>query len=200
MTLILIKQKQWLKHILALYREVQTNRDVYVKDLNGDGVIDDDDKTILGNPYPCARSKSKESSREIRELTWGDFSCNSFNYIYKHQIQATSDWSFVRYRKSKPTNCKGWTGFHHLLILQKPRKNSPHRYHQAAFLWWKTLSLDAIAVLGGWVTFVGIPAVVRMLLVVIEHEVVSGGFCQYGRRHLKQKNKRLSHGTQKRSR
>lgn len=25
---------------------------VYVKDLNGDGVIDDDDKTILGNPYP----------------------------------------------------------------------------------------------------------------------------------------------------
>ena len=30
----------------------QTNRDVYVRDLNGDGVIDDDDKTILGNPYP----------------------------------------------------------------------------------------------------------------------------------------------------
>lgn len=27
-------------------------QDVYVKDLNGDGVIDDDDKTILGNPYP----------------------------------------------------------------------------------------------------------------------------------------------------
>lgn len=25
---------------------------VYVKDLNGDGLIDDDDKTILGNPYP----------------------------------------------------------------------------------------------------------------------------------------------------
>jgi len=25
---------------------------VYVKDLNGDGIIDDDDKTILGNPYP----------------------------------------------------------------------------------------------------------------------------------------------------
>lgn len=30
----------------------QTNRDVYVKDLNGDGLIDDDDKTILGDPYP----------------------------------------------------------------------------------------------------------------------------------------------------
>ena len=27
-------------------------QDVYVRDLNGDGVIDDDDKTILGNPYP----------------------------------------------------------------------------------------------------------------------------------------------------
>ncbi len=27
-------------------------QDVYVKDLNGDGIIDDDDKTILGNPYP----------------------------------------------------------------------------------------------------------------------------------------------------
>ena len=29
-----------------------TAQDVYVKDLNGDGLIDDDDKTILGNPYP----------------------------------------------------------------------------------------------------------------------------------------------------
>ncbi|MGY5355755.1 SusC/RagA family TonB-linked outer membrane protein [Wenyingzhuangia sp. IMCC45467] len=27
-------------------------QDVYVKDLNGDGVIDDDDKTNLGDPYP----------------------------------------------------------------------------------------------------------------------------------------------------
>ena len=30
----------------------QTNREVIVKDLNGDGVIDEDDKTILGDPYP----------------------------------------------------------------------------------------------------------------------------------------------------
>ena len=28
------------------------SRDVYAKDLNGDGVLDEDDKTILGNPYP----------------------------------------------------------------------------------------------------------------------------------------------------
>ncbi len=27
-------------------------QDVYVKDLNGDGLIDDDDKTLLGSPYP----------------------------------------------------------------------------------------------------------------------------------------------------
>ncbi len=27
-------------------------QDVYVRDLNGDGIIDDDDKTILGSPYP----------------------------------------------------------------------------------------------------------------------------------------------------
>ena len=27
-------------------------QDVYVRDLNGDGVIDADDKTVLGNPYP----------------------------------------------------------------------------------------------------------------------------------------------------
>ncbi|WP_299837669.1 TonB-dependent receptor [uncultured Tenacibaculum sp.] len=39
-------------------------QDVYVKDLNGDGLIDDDDKTILGDPYP--------------DLVWS-FS-NSFRY------------------------------------------------------------------------------------------------------------------------
>ncbi len=27
-------------------------QDVYVKDLNGDGIINDEDKTVLGNPYP----------------------------------------------------------------------------------------------------------------------------------------------------
>jgi hypothetical protein len=42
-----------VEHIKSPWERIrQTNRDVYVKDLNGDGVIDDDDKTILGNPYP----------------------------------------------------------------------------------------------------------------------------------------------------
>ena len=30
----------------------QTAQDVYVKDLNGDGIIDEDDQAILGSPYP----------------------------------------------------------------------------------------------------------------------------------------------------
>ncbi|GAA3638101.1 SusC/RagA family TonB-linked outer membrane protein [Flavivirga jejuensis] len=47
------------------YRHVgQETGVVYVKDLNGDGVLDQEDKTILGNPYP--------------ELIWS-FS-NEFNY------------------------------------------------------------------------------------------------------------------------
>ncbi len=42
-----------LEHLNDAYHPVGGEaQDVYVKDLNGDGVIDDDDKTILGNPYP----------------------------------------------------------------------------------------------------------------------------------------------------
>jgi hypothetical protein len=40
------------------------SEDVIVKDLNGDGLITDDDKTILGNPYP--------------EIVWSF--TNQFNY------------------------------------------------------------------------------------------------------------------------
>ncbi|WP_258103292.1 TonB-dependent receptor [Marinoscillum sp. MHG1-6] len=35
-----------------LYPINSESKDVYVKDLNGDGIIDDDDRTILGSPYP----------------------------------------------------------------------------------------------------------------------------------------------------
>jgi len=42
-----------LEHLNNAYHPVGGEaQDVYVKDLNGDGVIDDDDKTILGDPYP----------------------------------------------------------------------------------------------------------------------------------------------------
>lgn len=42
-----------LEYITDPYHPVgATSQDIYVKDLNGDGLIDDDDKTILGDPYP----------------------------------------------------------------------------------------------------------------------------------------------------
>lgn len=49
-------------------------QDVYVRDLNGDGLIDDDDKTILGNPYP--------------DLVWSftnDFKINNFDISFMFQ-------------------------------------------------------------------------------------------------------------------
>ncbi|GFZ87048.1 SusC/RagA family TonB-linked outer membrane protein [Aquaticitalea lipolytica] len=42
-----------LEYIINPYFPIGAQaQDVYVKDLNGDGLIDDDDKTILGDPYP----------------------------------------------------------------------------------------------------------------------------------------------------
>ncbi|MFC6268445.1 SusC/RagA family TonB-linked outer membrane protein [Frigoriflavimonas asaccharolytica] len=49
-------------------------QDVYVKDLNGDGLIDDEDKTILGNPYP--------------DFIWSftnDFTIGNFNISFMFQ-------------------------------------------------------------------------------------------------------------------
>ncbi|WP_158838824.1 SusC/RagA family TonB-linked outer membrane protein [Polaribacter sp. L3A8] len=48
--------------------------DVYVKDLNGDGVIDDDDRTELGSPYP--------------DFEWGfnsDFTLYDFDFSFQLQ-------------------------------------------------------------------------------------------------------------------
>ncbi|MBU2997296.1 TonB-dependent receptor [Cellulophaga baltica] len=48
--------------------------DVYVKDLNNDGVIDDEDRTELGSPYP--------------DFTWGfnsDFTYNDFDFSLQWQ-------------------------------------------------------------------------------------------------------------------
>ncbi|MGL1888686.1 MAG: TonB-dependent receptor [Reichenbachiella sp.] len=42
-----------LEHLNDAFHPIGAQaQDVYVKDLNGDGVIDADDKTILGSPYP----------------------------------------------------------------------------------------------------------------------------------------------------
>jgi len=42
-----------LEYISNPYHPIGASaQDVYVKDLNGDGLIDDEDKTILGSPYP----------------------------------------------------------------------------------------------------------------------------------------------------
>ncbi len=48
--------------------------DVYVKDLNNDGIIDDEDRTELGSPYP--------------DFTWGfgsDFKYNDFDFSFQWQ-------------------------------------------------------------------------------------------------------------------
>jgi len=49
-------------------------QDVYVKDLNGDGIIDDEDKAVLGNPYP--------------ELVWSftnDFKFKNIDFSFMFQ-------------------------------------------------------------------------------------------------------------------
>ncbi|MDW5290395.1 TonB-dependent receptor [Formosa sp. PL04] len=47
---------------------------VYVKDLNGDGVLDDEDKTELGNPYP------EMIWSFTNEFTYGDF---NFSFMFQ---------------------------------------------------------------------------------------------------------------------
>ncbi|MGB0789666.1 MAG: SusC/RagA family TonB-linked outer membrane protein, partial [Marinirhabdus sp.] len=85
-------------------------QDVYVKDLNGDGLIDDDDKTIIGNPYPDliwslsneVRFKNVDLSfllqgshgAEIRNM--GDqYLFNQFN-SNQDFISSTPDQGFIR--------------------------------------------------------------------------------------------------------
>ncbi|AXG68180.1 TonB-dependent receptor SusC [Kordia sp. SMS9] len=86
-------------------------QDVYVKDLNGDGLIDDDDKTILGNPYPDLvwsvtnnfQYKNFDLSfmfqgshgAEIRNM--GDqYLFNHFNSGQDFSTSTTPDQSFIR--------------------------------------------------------------------------------------------------------
>lgn len=64
-----------LEYIANPYHPIGAEaQDVYVKDLNGDGVIDEDDKAILGNPYP--------------DLVWSfsnDFKIKSFDLSFMFQ-------------------------------------------------------------------------------------------------------------------
>ena len=86
-------------------------QDVYVKDLNGDGLIDDDDKTILGSPYPdLVWSLSNEfrfnnfdlsflfqgsHGAEVRNM--GDqYLFNHFNSAQDFNTSTTPDQGFIR--------------------------------------------------------------------------------------------------------
>ncbi|WP_299678059.1 TonB-dependent receptor [uncultured Tenacibaculum sp.] len=86
-------------------------QDVYVKDLNGDGLIDDDDKTILGDPYPdlvwsfsnSFRYKNLDLSfmwqgshgAEVRNM--GDqYLFNHFNSSQDFNTATTPDQEFIK--------------------------------------------------------------------------------------------------------
>lgn len=86
-------------------------QDVYVKDLNGDGLIDDDDKTIIGNPYPdliwsMINAVSYENwdlsimiqgshGAEVRNM--GDqYLFNHFNSSQDFNPSTTPDQEFIR--------------------------------------------------------------------------------------------------------
>ena len=86
-------------------------QDVYVKDLNGDGLIDDDDKTILGSPYPDLIWSLSNQFRyrdfdlsflfqgshgaEVRNM--GDqYLFNHFNSAQDFDTATTPDQGFIR--------------------------------------------------------------------------------------------------------
>jgi len=74
-------------------------QDVYVRDLNGDGIIDNDDKTILGSPYPdFILSLSNTFSYKAFDLSFmfqGSFGAETRNmadqYIY-NQFNSAQDF------------------------------------------------------------------------------------------------------------
>ncbi len=86
-------------------------QDVYVKDLNGDGVIDDDDKTIIGDPYPELiwsiandfRYKNIDFSftfqgsygGQVRNMT-DQYIFNHFNSSQDFNQNTTPDQGFIR--------------------------------------------------------------------------------------------------------
>ena len=101
-----------LEYIVNPYHPVGAEaQDVYVKDLNGDGIIDDDDKTSLGDPYPDLvwsltnefRIGSVDISfmfqgshgAEIRNM--GDqYLFNQFNSAQDYNTSTTPDQGFIK--------------------------------------------------------------------------------------------------------
>ncbi|MEZ7494939.1 TonB-dependent receptor [Leeuwenhoekiella aequorea] len=86
-------------------------QDVYVKDLNGDGLIDDDDKTILGSPYPdlvwSISNDFKIGNVDISFLFQGSHGAEVRNmgdqYIFNHfnsgqdfNVQTTPNQGFIK--------------------------------------------------------------------------------------------------------
>jgi TonB-linked SusC/RagA family outer membrane protein len=75
------------------------SEDVIVKDLNGDGIITDDDKTILGNPYPeitwSVSNEFKLGNIDFSFMIQGSQGAEVRNvgdqYFYTHWTGATSD-------------------------------------------------------------------------------------------------------------
>jgi TonB-linked SusC/RagA family outer membrane protein len=93
-------------------------QDVYVKDLNGDGLIDDDDKTILGDPYP--------------DFVWSltnDFGFGNFDFSFMFQgshgaqVRNMADqYMFNHFNSSQDFNTETTPDQH--LIKQKIFTNS----------------------------------------------------------------------------
>ncbi|WP_047245480.1 SusC/RagA family TonB-linked outer membrane protein [Maribacter thermophilus] len=86
-------------------------QDVYVKDLNGDGLIDDDDKTILGDPYPelvwSVTNDFKIGNMDISFLFQGSHGAEVRNmgdqYLFNHfnssqdfNVETTPDQGFIK--------------------------------------------------------------------------------------------------------
>ncbi|MQP24424.1 SusC/RagA family TonB-linked outer membrane protein [Flavobacterium sp. LMO8] len=85
-------------------------QDVYVKDLNGDGIIDDDDKTILGNPYPdlvwSITNEFKYKNFDLSFMFQGSHGAETRNmgdqYLFNHfssaqdYISSTPNQGFIK--------------------------------------------------------------------------------------------------------
>ncbi len=86
-------------------------QDVYVKDLNGDGIIDDNDKTILGDPYPdfvwSVTNNFKYKNFDLSILFQGSHGAKVRNigdqYLFNHSVSAqdfdpstTPDQGFIK--------------------------------------------------------------------------------------------------------